>query len=123
MGLFVYSRDWVNPGPAWVERLGSENSHTDRMERMGKATPGAINRSWIGWAIGFMGSGAWVTIAFPRTTASESERKGYEVSVMKVMMDLVGLVEGPVRPPLANLRPEEVTEVKTMLERWSPVLA
>ncbi len=35
---------------------------------------------------------------------------------MKVMMDLVGLVGGPVRPPLANLRPEEVTAVKTMLE-------
>ncbi len=43
--------------------------------------------------------------------------------MMKVMMDLVGLVGGPVRSPLANLRPEEVTEVKTMLERWRPVLA
>ncbi len=35
---------------------------------------------------------------------------------MKVMMDPVGLVGGPVRPPLANLLPEEVTEVKTMVE-------
>src|SRR6266481_6194633 len=24
VGLFVYSRDWVNPGPAWVERLAAK---------------------------------------------------------------------------------------------------
>ena len=37
---------------------------------------------------------------------------------MKVMMDPVGLVGGPVRPPLANLLPEEVTEAKKGIDRW-----
>jgi 5-dehydro-4-deoxyglucarate dehydratase len=45
-------------------------------------------------------------------------RKGYEVSVMKTMMDLLGQAGGPVRPPLVDLRAEERNEVKTMLERW-----
>src|SRR5438445_143221 len=54
--------------------------------------------------------------------ALRSRRRGYEVSAMKAMMNLAGLAGGPVRPPLPNLRPEEVTEVKTMLERWRPVL-
>ena len=51
-----------------------------------------------------------------RDVVVDTERARRRVSDMKVMMDLVGLVGGPVRPPLANLRPEEVTAVKTMLE-------
>jgi 5-dehydro-4-deoxyglucarate dehydratase len=47
-----------------------------------------------------------------------ARRKGYEVSVMKTMMDLLGQAGGPVRPPLVDLRAEERNEVKTMLERW-----
>jgi len=46
-------------------------------------------------------------------------RKGYEVSVMKTMMDLIGLVGGPVRAPLVNLRAKERNEIKTMLDSWS----
>jgi len=37
---------------------------------------------------------------------------------MKVMMELVGLAAGPVRPPLPALRAEETAELKKMLERW-----
>jgi dihydrodipicolinate synthase/N-acetylneuraminate lyase len=37
-------------------------------------------------------------------------------------MNLIGLAGGPVRPPLPRLRPEEVAEIKKMLERWKPVL-
>ena len=37
-----------------------------------------------------------------------AKRRGYEVSVMKVLMDLLGMAGGPVRPPLAMLRAEEV---------------
>jgi 5-dehydro-4-deoxyglucarate dehydratase len=55
--------------------------------------------------------------------ALRTRRKGYEVSVLKTMMDLLGLAGGPVRPPLPGLRTEEIVEVKTMLERWRPVLA
>jgi 5-dehydro-4-deoxyglucarate dehydratase len=49
-------------------------------------------------------------------------RRGYEVSVMKEMMNLAGLAAGPVRPPLPRLRPDEVEELRAILERWSPFL-
>jgi len=45
-----------------------------------------------------------------------------EVRAMKAMMNLTGLAGEPTCPPLPNLRPEEVAEVKTMLEWWRPVL-
>jgi 5-dehydro-4-deoxyglucarate dehydratase len=47
-----------------------------------------------------------------------ARRKGYEVSAMKSMMDLLGLVGGPVRPPLVDLKAEEVSELKNGIERW-----
>lgn len=51
--------------------------------------------------------------------------KGYEVSVMKTMMDQLGgeLYGGPVRPPLENTRPEHVAEVAQLTElyrNWKP---
>jgi len=52
-----------------------------------------------------------------------ARRKGYEVAVMKQMMDLVGLAGGPVRPPLPRLRPAEIEEVRAIVETWKPVLA
>lgn len=55
--------------------------------------------------------------------AIRARRKGYEVSVMKEMMNLIGLAAGPVRPPLPNLRSEEVAEIKGMLEKWKPFLS
>ena len=51
-----------------------------------------------------------------------AKRRGYEVSAMKSLMDLVGLAGGPVRPPLANLRPEEVEGLRAGLERWVAVI-
>jgi 5-dehydro-4-deoxyglucarate dehydratase len=51
-----------------------------------------------------------------------SRRKGYEVSVMKELMNLAGLAGGPVRPPLANVRPEEMPEIRAILESWRPWL-
>lgn len=54
--------------------------------------------------------------------AFRGRRRGYEVSVMKAMLDQMGLAGGPVRPPLPNLRPDELGEVKAMLEKWKPVL-
>jgi 5-dehydro-4-deoxyglucarate dehydratase len=47
-----------------------------------------------------------------------ARRKGYEVSVMKAMMDMVGLVGGPVRPPLVNLKPDEIETLRGMTEAW-----
>ncbi|HVR37056.1 MAG TPA: 5-dehydro-4-deoxyglucarate dehydratase [Methylomirabilota bacterium] len=51
-----------------------------------------------------------------------TRRKGYEVSAMKAMMDCVGLVGGPVRPPLVDLKPEELQEIRRMLAHWKPLL-
>jgi 5-dehydro-4-deoxyglucarate dehydratase len=44
--------------------------------------------------------------------ALRAKRKGYEVAVMKALMDLLGLAGGPVRPPLANLNAEEIETLK-----------
>jgi 5-dehydro-4-deoxyglucarate dehydratase len=51
-----------------------------------------------------------------------ARRKGYEVSVMKAMMDMLGLTGGPVRPPLVDLKPDEVGELRGMIDRWKPWL-
>lgn len=50
------------------------------------------------------------------------KRKGYEVSAMKSMMDIIGLAGGPVRPPLVDLKPEEVEALRGTIERWKPWL-
>jgi 5-dehydro-4-deoxyglucarate dehydratase len=54
--------------------------------------------------------------------ALRARRRGYEVSAMKVMMDLVGLNGGPVRPPLVNVKPEEEDELRTILSTWEKFL-
>jgi 5-dehydro-4-deoxyglucarate dehydratase len=46
------------------------------------------------------------------------KRKGYEVSAMKAMMDIIGLAGGPVRAPLVNLRADEVKALRVTMERW-----
>jgi len=51
-----------------------------------------------------------------------AKRRGYEVSVMKSLMDLLGLAGGPVRPPLANLRPEEVETLRAGVAAWKAVV-
>jgi len=54
--------------------------------------------------------------------ALRARRKGYEVSAMKAMMDLIGMAGGPVRPPLANLRPDEIKSLEATLDQWRPWL-
>jgi len=51
-----------------------------------------------------------------------ARKKGYEVTVMKAAVDIVGLSGGPVRPPLPSLKPEELEEVRKMMKTWAPVL-
>lgn len=51
-----------------------------------------------------------------------AKRRGYEVSVMKSLMDLLDLAGGPVRPPLANLRPEEVEALRASVPAWRAVV-
>ena len=54
--------------------------------------------------------------------ALRARRKGYEVSAMKAMMDMIGLVGGPVRPPLVNLKPDELETLRATLDKWRPWL-
>ena len=54
--------------------------------------------------------------------ALRAKRKGYEVSAMKAMMDMIGLVGGPVRPPLVDLRPDEIKTLQASIEKWKPWL-
>lgn len=54
--------------------------------------------------------------------ALRARRKGYEVSAMKAMMEMIGLAGGPVRPPLVDLRDEDQAALRGMIERWRPWL-
>jgi len=67
--LFVYSRDWVNPTPAWVEKLAALVPSLIA-GKMGKAIRGATSRLSTALAIACIGSGAPVTTACPVITAS-----------------------------------------------------
>ena len=51
-----------------------------------------------------------------------SRRRGYEVSAMKAMMDMIGLNGGPVRPPLVNVTAPELDELRTILSHWEKYL-
>lgn len=54
--------------------------------------------------------------------ALRARRKGYEVSAMKAMMDMVGMSGGPVRSPLVNVKPDEEDELRTILAAWEKFL-
>lgn len=54
--------------------------------------------------------------------AIRARRKGYEVSTMKTMMEMVGLNAGPVRPPLVNVTAEEEDELRAILTQWEKFL-
>jgi 5-dehydro-4-deoxyglucarate dehydratase len=165
--LLVYSRDWVNPTPAWVERLaarvptlcawkdgqGDVRRYQQIIHRLG------TRLHWIGgagddcvpgyYSLGIRAYTSSIATVAPRLSlelheaaaAGDSERlgrlmdeyviplyalrarrKGYEVTVMKEMMNAVGLAAGPVRPPLPALRAEDAADLRALLERWKPVL-
>jgi 5-dehydro-4-deoxyglucarate dehydratase len=50
--------------------------------------------------------------------ALRAKRKGYEVSAMKAMMDMIGLAGGPVRPPLVDLKPDELEWLRSVMKKW-----
>ncbi len=167
LGFLVYSRDWVNPTAAWVEKLanavpnlvawkdgqGDTRRYQQIMQRLGDRL------YWIGgvgddnvpayYSIGIRTYTSSIATVSPKLSielhevaargdakelkklmdafvtplyAFRARKKGYEVSVMKEMMMLIGLAAGPVRPPLANVKKEEIAELKTMLEAWKPWL-
>ena len=55
--------------------------------------------------------------------ALRARRKGYEVTVMKELMTMLGLTGGFVRPPLVALRTEELQEVRALVPQWQKAAA
>lgn len=45
--------------------------------------------------------------------------KGYEVSVMKEAMEMLGMRAGPVRPPLRDCRQEDLADIRKLMELYS----
>ena len=41
--------------------------------------------------------------------------KGYEVAVMKLAMEMLGMPAGPVRPPLCEVRPQDVEDLRKII--------
>ena len=52
--------------------------------------------------------------------AARDRMRGYEVSVMKKMMELMGKAAGPVRPPLVDVNPEEVAGIQKLVDLYQP---
>ncbi len=56
--------------------------------------------------------------------ALRGRRRGYEVSVMKAMMDMMGLAGGPVRPPLTDVDAETAEALRGLVAKyqaWIPI--
>jgi 5-dehydro-4-deoxyglucarate dehydratase len=167
LGMLVYSRDWFNPSPALVEKLGQQipnliawkdgQADVRRYQMIRERVGDRLH--WIGgagddmvpayYSIGIRSYTSSIANVAPKLSlrlhelasagraaeltelmeelviplyALRARRKGYEVAAMKAMMDLIGLAGGPVRPPLVNLRPDELESLRAMLERWQPWL-
>ena len=50
--------------------------------------------------------------------AMRSRRRGYEVTVMKELMNLLGLAGGSVRPPLPRMSASDLEELKASVPLW-----
>ena len=167
LGLFVYSRDWVNPGPEWVEKLAAKiptlvgwkdgqgdirryqqiiNRVGDRLYWIGgigdDCVPGYYSIGIRTYTSSIATVTAKLSLQLHEAAAAgnsstllqlmndyvvplytlRARRKGYEVTVMKEMMNIIGLAAGPVRPPLPAMRPEDMSDLRKMMERWKPVL-
>ena len=48
--------------------------------------------------------------------------RGYEVSVMKEAMEILGKPAGPVRPPLVDTRPQDVEDVRKLMKVYEDVV-
>jgi 5-dehydro-4-deoxyglucarate dehydratase len=45
-------------------------------------------------------------------------KKGYEVAVMKRAMEILGKPAGPVRPPLCDVTPHELEQIRQLMETY-----
>jgi 5-dehydro-4-deoxyglucarate dehydratase len=161
-GLLVYSRDWVNPGPAFVRKLAEIPTAVAWKDGQGDARKYQIIMNAVGDRLHWVGGagddlvGTYYRLGIRCYTSSISNvspklalllhdvaaagdearlrelmklvvplyafrarRKGFEVSAMKAMMQLMDLPAGPVRPPLANLNAAELDELQTLMKAWT----
>lgn len=162
LGMIIYSRDWFDPGPAFVERLcriptlvawKEGQAGLRRLQQIMHRVGDRL--AWVGgagddmvpgyYALGIRAYTSSIANLSPRLAVELHEaaahgaaarleglmrdfvlplfslrgrRRGYEVSVMKAMMKLLGMAAGPVRPPLASLRPAELRELRALLPAW-----
>lgn len=54
--------------------------------------------------------------------AIRERHRGYEVAVMKEAMDILGMVGGPVRPPLMNVREHDIADIRALMDVYKDVL-
>ncbi len=54
--------------------------------------------------------------------AIRDRQRGYEVAVMKAAMEILGMPAGPVRPPLANCRPQDLGDIRKLMDVYRDVL-
>jgi 5-dehydro-4-deoxyglucarate dehydratase len=52
--------------------------------------------------------------------ALRDKTRGYEVTVMKKMMEMMGKPGGPSRPPLVDVKAEEIAEIQKLIELYKP---
>jgi 5-dehydro-4-deoxyglucarate dehydratase len=166
--LFVYSRDWVNPSPGWVENLaasvptlfGWKDGQGDIRHYQQIISRVGDRLYWIGgvgddcvpgyYSIGIRTYTSSIATVAPKLSlmlheaaatgesaclgrlmrdyvvplySLRARRKGYEVSVMKEMMNQLGMAAGPVRPPLPELTPQDREDVQRLLTNWQPILS
>lgn len=48
--------------------------------------------------------------------------KGYEVAAMKTAMEMIGIPAGPVRPPLTNTRPQDIDDLRKIMDSYADML-
>ncbi len=53
--------------------------------------------------------------------AIRERHRGYEVAVMKDAMEMLGMPAGPVRPPLMNVREQDVADIRALMEIYKEV--
>ena len=54
--------------------------------------------------------------------AIRERHRGYEVSVMKEAMEMLGMPAGPVRPPLMDVREHDIADIKALMNVYKDVL-
>ncbi|MEO7650543.1 MAG: 5-dehydro-4-deoxyglucarate dehydratase [Bryobacteraceae bacterium] len=48
--------------------------------------------------------------------------RGYEVSVMKEAMEMLGITAGPARPPISTVRPQDLEDLRKLMEVYRDMI-